>query len=106
MKKIMFTNEGLDLRGIIEGLKSATVEGADLCVRPGYPVNPENIFTALPEAAKAFADEGLVIPLVTAAGDFTRPDIDYAEEYYALPVRGTDRDGARHRSGLSLCPGL
>ncbi len=85
MKKIMFTKhlEGLDLKGIIEGLKSATVEGADLCVRHGYPVNPDNISTALPEAAKAFADAGLVIPLVTAPGDFTRPDIDYAEEYYA-----------------------
>ena len=85
MKKIMFTKhlEGLDLKGIIEGLKSATVDGADLCVRPGFPVNPENIATALPEAAKAFADEGLVIPLVTAPGDFTRPDIDYAETFYA-----------------------
>ncbi|HCK12417.1 MAG: xylose isomerase [Gemmatimonadetes bacterium] len=84
MKKIMFTKhlEGLDLKGVIQGLKSATVEGADLCVRPGYPVNPENIATALPEAAKAFADEGLVIPLVTAPGDLTRPDIDYVEAYY------------------------
>lgn len=84
MKKIMFTKhlEGLDVAGIIKGLKAATVEGADLCVRPGYPVNPENITKALPEAAKAFADEGLVIPLVTAPGDFTRPDIDYAEAFY------------------------
>ena len=84
MKKIMFTKhlEGLDVKGIIAGLKAANVEGADLCVRPGYPVNPENISKALPEAAKAFADEGLVIPLVTAPGDFTRPDIDYAEDFY------------------------
>ncbi len=85
MKKIMFTKhlEGRDLKGIIAGLKAATVEGADLCVREGCPVNPENVSRALPEAARAFADEGLVIPLVTAPGDFTRPDIDYAEEYYA-----------------------
>ena len=57
---IMFTKhlEGYDLGQIIDGLKSAGVEGADLCVRPGYPVNPENAPTELPAAAKRFADEG------------------------------------------------
>lgn len=84
MKYIMFTKhlEGLDLQGIIDGLKFAGVQGADLCVRPGYPVNPENAATALPEAAKRFADEGLEIPLVTSPGDFTKPDMDYAESLF------------------------
>jgi sugar phosphate isomerase/epimerase len=81
----MFTKhlEGLDVPQIIDALKSVGVQGADLCVRPGYPVNPENATTALPAAAKAFAQAGLVIPLVTTPGDFTRPDIDYAERLYA-----------------------
>ena len=85
MKFIMFTKhlEGLDVPGIIAALKSVGVEGADLCVRSGYPVNPENAAKALPEAARLFADEGLSIPLVTAPGDFNRPDLDYAESYYA-----------------------
>ena len=85
MKFIMFTKhlEGLDVVGIAAALKAAGVEGADLCVRPGYPVNPENISTALPAAARLFADEGLAIPLVTAPGDFNRPDLDYADEFYA-----------------------
>ncbi|MEM7130748.1 MAG: sugar phosphate isomerase/epimerase [Chloroflexota bacterium] len=85
MKFIMFTKhlEGLDIHGIREALQTVGVDGADLCVRNGYPVNPDNIETALPEAAKLFADEGLSIPLVTAPGDFSRPDIDYAERYYA-----------------------
>lgn len=84
MQYIMFTKhlEGLDLQQIIDGLKSVGVEGADLCVRPGYPVNPENAPTALPEAAKRFADEGLSIPLVTSPGDFTTPDMDYAASLY------------------------
>ena len=94
MKKIMFTKhlKGLDLRGIADSLQAATVEGADLCVRDGYPVNPENIETALPEAARTLAGEGLTIPLVTAPGDFNRPDIDYAERYY----------GACGESGVGL----
>jgi sugar phosphate isomerase/epimerase len=85
MKFIMFTKhlEGLDVSQLIEALKSVGVEGADLCVRPGYPVNPDNAATALPAAAKQFAREGLAIPLVTTPGDFTRPDIAYAERLYA-----------------------
>jgi sugar phosphate isomerase/epimerase len=85
MKHIMFTKhlEGLDVGGIIDSLKSAGMDGADLCVREGYPVNPENIDKAMPEAAKQFADNGLVIPLVTAPGDFNKPDVDYADKYFA-----------------------
>ena len=85
MKYIMFTKhlEGLELPEIMKALKSVGVEGADLCTRPGYPVNPENAATELPKAAKMFADEGLSIPLITTPGDFTTPDIDYAESLYA-----------------------
>ena len=65
---IMFTKhlEGLDVAGIIESLQSVGVQGADLCVRGGYPVNPDNIDKALPRAAKQFEEAGLSIPLVTA----------------------------------------
>jgi len=80
----MFTKhlEGMDVAGIIASLKAVGVQGADLCVRDGYPVNPGNIDKALPEAAKQFADAGLCIPLVTAPGDFNRPDLDYADRYF------------------------
>ena len=94
MHYIMFTKhlEGYDLSQIIKALHSAGVKGADLCTRPGYPVNPENVGTALPEAAKQFASEGLDIPLVTTPGDFTTPDIDYAETLYAACAEA----GVRH----------
>jgi len=84
MQYIMFTKhlEGLEIPGLIKALKSVGVEGADLCVRDGYPVTPDNIERALPEAVKQFAGEGLSIPLVTAPTNFNRPDIDYAERYY------------------------
>ena len=44
MKFIMFTKhlQGLELPEIITALQAVEVQGADLCVRPGYPVNPEN----------------------------------------------------------------
>lgn len=85
MKFIMFTKhlEGLDIPAIIKALKIAGVEGADLCVRPNYPVNPGNVDKELPKAAKVFAQEGLSIPLVTTPGDFLSTKIDYAERMYA-----------------------
>lgn len=94
LQYIMFTKhlEGYDLPQIISALKEAGVSGADLCTRPGYPVNPENVSTALPAAAKQFADEGLSIPLVTTPGDFTTPDVEYADALYA----GCAEAGVKH----------
>jgi len=76
MQFIMFTKhlEGKDIKGLIEALRSVGVEGADLCVRPNYPVTPENAPTELPKAAKAFADAGLSIPLITTPGRYTDPN--------------------------------
>src|SRR5690348_14600561 len=34
-------------------------DGVDLCVRPGHPVNPENVETALPPAVRQWAEEGI-----------------------------------------------
>ena len=81
---IMFTKhlEGLDIDQIIQGLTSVGVQGADLCVREGYPVTPSNVVDEMPNAARRFEEAGLSIPLVTAPGDFTTPDIDYADRYY------------------------
>lgn len=85
MKFIMFTKhlEGLDIPGIMKALVTAGVEGADLCVRPKYPVNPDNVDKELPKVAKMFSEVGLCIPLVTTPGDFISTNIDYAERMYA-----------------------
>ena len=94
MQLIMFTKHlaGLDVPLIIDALHSAGMDGADLCVRDGYPVNPGNVESALPAVAKKFAGAALKIPLVTAPGDFSRPDIDYAERLYAACAEA----GVRH----------
>jgi len=85
MQSVMFTKhlEGFDLEQIIAGIQRVGIDGADLCVRPGYPVNPENCRTDLPAAAKRFADEGLGIAIVTTPGDFTDASVDYAEDMFA-----------------------
>ena len=51
---MMFTKhlEGLDIDEIIEALISVGVQGADLCVREGYPVSPSNIIDEMPKAAR------------------------------------------------------
>jgi L-ribulose-5-phosphate 3-epimerase len=67
MRYVYFTKtlQSLDIPGVIAFLKDAGLDGADLTVRPGYPVTPENAATELPNAAKAFKDAGLTIGLVS-----------------------------------------
>jgi sugar phosphate isomerase/epimerase len=76
MQFVYFTKllQGLDLPGIIAFLKEAGLDGADLAVRPGYPVTPDNALAELPQAAKQFRDAGLVIGLATAPTTLTDPD--------------------------------
>ena len=66
MRFVYFTKllRGQDIPGIIAFLKDVGVDGADLAVRPGYPVTPDNAAAELPKAAKAFRDAGLVIGLL------------------------------------------
>ena len=94
MNFIMFTKhlEGCSLREIVNVLKRVGVNGADLCVREGYPVNPQNITRALPEAVELLTEEGLSIPLVTAPGNFNTTQLDYAERYY----QACGENGVKH----------
>src|SRR5262245_22725797 len=76
MQYVYFTKElkALDVNGLIAFCKEVGLDGADLAVRPGYPVNPDNALTELPAAAKAFKGAGLIIGLVSAATDLNDPD--------------------------------
>jgi sugar phosphate isomerase/epimerase len=49
------------------------LQGFDLAIRPGYPVNGDNVETALPEAVKAWKSEGLAVPMATLQWDVTDP---------------------------------
>ncbi len=76
MRYVYFTKllQGLDLAGLVTFIKEAGLDGADLAVRPGYPVTPDNAVTELPPAAKRFRDEGLTIGLISAPTNLTDPD--------------------------------
>ena len=76
MRYVYFTKtlQALNLPGVIAFLKEAGLDGADLAVRPGYPVHPDNALAELPRAAKMFQDAGLTIGLVTAPTNLNDPD--------------------------------
>jgi sugar phosphate isomerase/epimerase len=76
MRYVYFTKtlQSLDLAGVIAFLKEAGLDGADLTVRPGYPVTPDNALTELPKASKRFQDAGLTVGLVTAPTNLNDPE--------------------------------
>jgi sugar phosphate isomerase/epimerase len=76
MRYVYFTKflQSMDVAGLLAFCKEIGLDGVDLAVRPGYPINPENVRTKLPEAVKAFRDEGKIIGLVTSPVTLTDPD--------------------------------
>ncbi len=75
MRYLYFTKtlQKLDVPDLVKFCKEAGLDGADMAVRPGFPVNPDNALTELPTAVKAFADAGLVIGLVSASTNLIDP---------------------------------
>jgi sugar phosphate isomerase/epimerase len=67
-------------------------DGIDVNVRPGHPVSPANVATALPAAVTVWKEEGLVCPLATAPVTLVRPDAPEVEPLYAgCAVAGVPR---------------
>lgn len=85
MKLIVFTKflKDKSVKELAGLLKSIDAQGADMCVRPGYPVEPKNARKNLPKAAKVFRDNGLSIPLITLPGEFTNYKNKFAESIFA-----------------------
>ena len=74
MKTILFSKALKDrsVGELVELAQSLGIDGYDLCVRPGYAVNPDNAAAQLPEAAALFRRNGLDIPMVTGNFDVLR----------------------------------
>lgn len=68
----------LDYQGAAEACAAAGMNGADLTVRPGGHVLPENVERDLPLAVKAFEAEGLKIEMM--ASGITDPDDPLTEK--------------------------
>ena len=84
MQFVLFTKhlQGLDLSEMAEAILSVGLQGADLCVRPGFPVEPDTVKEGLPRGVELFQEKKLAIPLVTTPGDFVDPEMPYAEALY------------------------
>jgi len=81
MQFVMFTKllQDLDTAGLADTVQGLGFDGFDLAVRPGHPVNPENVAAALPAAAREWAARGLTVGMVTTNFDFvdpTRPEVE------------------------------
>lgn len=85
MQLIVFSKllKDYSVPALIELAHSHGYTGYDLCVRPGYPVSPENAAQMLPAAARRMADAGLSIPLVTGPISLTDPRQPEAENLLA-----------------------
>jgi len=75
MHWVMFSKllKDLDVDRLGEAIKDLGFDGIDLAVRPGYPINPENVGAALPAAAKRWEEMGLTVGLITTNFDFLDP---------------------------------
>jgi sugar phosphate isomerase/epimerase len=84
MRYVYFTKTlaSLDIAALIAFLKEVGLDGADLAVRPGHPVTPDNVASELPKAVKAFRDQGKVIGLVTAPVGLNDPDSASARKLF------------------------
>ena len=85
MSLIVFTKMFQDQtpEGLVRTAKSAGIDGLDLCVRSGYPVNPDNVHRELPALVRRLADHGLIVPLVTGEGIWEGPDHPASERMMA-----------------------
>ena len=85
MKLIMFTkmHKEKSIADLIELGHELSLDGFDMAVRDGYPVNPQNAATALPTAVAAMEAEGLSISMVTGEGDLLSADNPTAEPLVA-----------------------
>ena len=61
MRRIVFSKmlQELGIAELIDFAQELGIEGYDMAVRPGYPVNPDNVAEALPEAVSQFRANGL-----------------------------------------------
>ena len=84
-KLIVFSKHFKDFspRQMIDAAVELGLDGYDLAVRPGYPVNPDNAAAELPKLVAGFRAAGVDVPMVTGNFDLLWPDHPTAEPILA-----------------------
>jgi sugar phosphate isomerase/epimerase len=75
--KLILLNERLATEPTTQLIRRAHelgLDGYDICVRPGYPVEPGNVEARLPLMADAFRKQGISLSMVTTRPDLVDPD--------------------------------
>lgn len=80
-----------DINGLVSLGQELGVEGWDLAVRKGHPVNPDNVENALPTAVHHLEEAGQPVLAVTGETDLLYPNTPYAEPL----LRAMDTAGVR-----------
>jgi sugar phosphate isomerase/epimerase len=84
MQCVFFSKKlkGQSVGQMIESVKRIGADGFDLTVRPGYPVNPDNVAEALAPAAEKIRAAGLAVPMVSAPTSLNDPSDASAEPVF------------------------
>ncbi len=84
MQYIYFTKTLKDLApsALVEFCKETGVDGLDLAVRPGYPIEPANVLLELPKFAAIMKQNKLDIPLVSAPTSLVDADSKEAKSLF------------------------
>jgi len=69
-------------KDLIERAHELDIDGYDLCVRPGYLVNPENIKEKFPQLCNILKKEGLSVQMITGDTDLLYLIIQLLKQYY------------------------
>ncbi len=84
-KVILFSKmfKDLSVADLVRNAHEIGAEGYDLCVRPAYPINPDNAARELPKAVEELAREAISVPMITGNFDLLYPDHPTAEPILA-----------------------
>ncbi|MFQ5810551.1 MAG: sugar phosphate isomerase/epimerase family protein, partial [Armatimonadota bacterium] len=84
MQYVFFSKmlKGQSVEQMIASVKRIGADGFDLTVRPGYPVNPDNVAEALAPAARKIRAAGLSVPMISSPTSLSDPAESYVEPLF------------------------
>ena len=85
MKLVAFSKlfKDMSVDELVQWALENRLDGYDLCLREGYPVNPANVADELPAAAEKMRAAGLSIPMLTGEGNLLEVSDPTAEPILA-----------------------